>query len=162
MKIVDERGRLFGVINIVDLALLLVVVLFAGGLYYKLVAKQSITDKTHGEQEIFVTVKYHPLDEAELRGVAKGDQLVANNALQQIFVEDVEIRSEKAMLEKNGALSVTEHPFEKSLYITIKGKASITDANIHMANQIIKIGREFFLKTLTTEWKGTVTSIEMK
>ncbi|AOT71706.1 DUF4330 domain-containing protein [Geosporobacter ferrireducens] len=162
MKIVDERGRLFGVVNIVDLTLLLVIVLFAGGVYYKLVAKQSITDKTHAEQEIFVTIKYTPLDEAELDGVNTGDQLVANNALQPIYVENVEIRSEKAMLEKNGVLSVTEHPFEKSIYITIKGEASITDANIHMANQIIKIGREFFLKTLTTEWKGIVTNIEMQ
>lgn len=162
MKIIDERGRLFGIINIVDLVILLVVVLFAGGLYYKLVAKQSITDKNHADQEIFVTIKYTPMDEAELDGVNKGDQLVANNALQSIYVEKVEIRPEKAMMEKDGTLVVTEHPFEKSAYITIRGKASITDANIHMANQIIKVGREFFLKTLAAEWKGTVTNIEMQ
>lgn len=162
MKIIDERGRLFGLINIVDLALLLVLALFAGGVYYKLIAKKSIMDSAHTEQEILVTIKYTPLDADELTGIAKGDQLVANNALQPIFVDRVEMRAEKAMLKKDGVLTVVEHPYEQSLYITIKGKASITDANIHMANQIVKIGREFFLKTLTTEWKGTVTSIEMK
>lgn len=162
MKIIDDKGRLFGIINIVDLIVVLVVLLFAGGMYFKFVAKESVTQKKHLEEEILVTIKYKPMDEGELEGVKPGEQLIANDALQPIFVEKVEVRTEKAVLEENGRLIEVEHPYEKNIYITIKGKASIGDVNIHMANQIIRIGREFFLKTLTTEWKGTVTHIDME
>ena len=39
MSLIDNKGRLFGIINIIDLAVLLAVVLLAGGVVYKFLLK---------------------------------------------------------------------------------------------------------------------------
>ena len=40
MKIVNEKGKLFGIINVVDLLILLVIVAVAGGVFWQLLGTQ--------------------------------------------------------------------------------------------------------------------------
>ena len=56
MKIINEKGKLFGVINIVDLLVLLAVIAVAAGVGYKLFAPQ-IANATAKQVPMTVTVR---------------------------------------------------------------------------------------------------------
>jgi len=162
MKIFNSEGKLFNVINIIDLIIILVVgaIIVVGA--FKLNDNSPINPSSDGyRSEITVTLRYTTSDEGELNALKKGDQLVADNRLQQIFIEDIVINPEKVAVLNGDKLIESEHPFNKDMYITIRGEAYIDSANIHIANQNIRIGNDFFLKTLSTEFKSTVSNIEM-
>ena len=56
MKIINEKGKLFGVVNIVDLLVLLAVIAVAAGVGYKLFAPQ-IVEATSKQVPMTVVVR---------------------------------------------------------------------------------------------------------
>ena len=58
MKLISEKGKLFGIINIVDLLILLAVILVAGGIGWK-VFGSTITEVASPTTELTMTVR-HP------------------------------------------------------------------------------------------------------
>jgi len=160
VKLLDDKGRILGSINIIDAFVIALAVLLLAGGYFKFVAQGSITDATHFQEETRVTVRHETREKGKLTAFEIGDQLVAQNRLQPIYIEEVKVNPLLIMVEKEDGPVEKEHPFKKEMYITFRGKANITEADIHMANQIVKIGAEFYLKTQTAEILGTVSHIQ--
>lgn len=161
MKIINNQGKLFNVINIVDLTVLIIIGAVILGGVYKYTGSSPLMPATDYSSDVIITVKYITSDVGELNAIEKGDQLVANNMLQPIFVDDVIIKPQKEAILQESKLVEVDHPFNKEIYITIKGQAHINGVDIHMANQIVRIGSTFYLKTLTTEFISTISNIEM-
>ena len=62
MKIIDEKGRLFGKINLIDLLVIVLVVAVVAAVGWKLVGKKaaaSVSDNTH-EMTFTVLFEVHP------------------------------------------------------------------------------------------------------
>ena len=83
MKIINQKGKLFGVINIVDLLVVLAVIAVAAGIGYKLFATQ-IADATAEQVAMTVTVRVRGatpfLVEEVQRNSQVGKQMVSGNS----------------------------------------------------------------------------------
>ncbi|HZK57875.1 MAG TPA: DUF4330 domain-containing protein [Clostridia bacterium] len=156
MKIFNSQGKLFNVINIIDLIFILVFIAIIVGVVSR-VTGNSFSDSSDAyESEAVVILKYITPDEEELNILKKGDQLVARDRLQQIFIEDIIVKPERVAVLHEDKLVETVHPFSKEVYITIRGEAYIDDIAIYVANQNVRVGNDFFLKTLNAEFESKI------
>ncbi len=150
MKIIDEKGRLFGKINLIDLlvlVLLVAVVAFAG---WKLVGKKAAASASSTSHEISFTVLFEdqPLEIAEFAETQIGKQLV-NNA-----------RLISAEVSSCSAVSPEAASAHVNLYITIDAGASF-GANVWtVGSQEVRVGYEYILKTSEFELTGIITALE--
>jgi len=159
MKIIDEKGKLFGLINIIDLSVVLVVLLVIGGIAYK-----SIQTETDGEdiRNVLVTVKCTYLkSEAIPKAFKKGDRLVASNAfVPDAFIEDVSYyTSDYGAETDDGRVVAAKHPLLTDAIITIKAKVNVSGPIMKIGPQEIRIGSTYLVKTSNAEAYGIVESI---
>ena len=94
MKIINEKGKLFGVVNIVDLLVLLAVIAVAVGVGYKLFAPQ-IADATAKQVPMTAIVRVRgatPFLVAEIeRNDQVGKQIVSGSSYTTATITDVKI-----------------------------------------------------------------------
>ena len=86
MKIIDEKGRLFGKINLIDLLVIVLVVAVVAAVGWKLVGKKaaaSVSDNTH-EMTFTVLFEDQPAEVAQFAETQIGKQLVNNAKLTSI------------------------------------------------------------------------------
>lgn len=158
MRLIDEKGKLFGIINIVDLLVILVALLIVAGAAYKFLAPTATTPPTTVRLEVLLPA-VHPETAAMIR---VGDRLVAGASYVPVTIKDV--RVEPALTTETDAAGrrvIARDPFFKDVYVTLEGQTSIPAAQIKMGAQEIRAGREFFVKSLTYELKGTIVKVTL-
>lgn len=158
MKLIDERGRFLGLINVIDLLVILAILLVVGGVSYKLAVPAGRATVTRVEAEIMAP-KVHPAVAAAIR---PGDRLVAANAYTDAEVKAVRTTPARtATLRSDGTLVLAEDPQYRDVYLTVTGSAKLGGATITLAGQELRAGREFYVKTLACEVKGTVLNVRL-
>lgn len=171
MKILDEKGKLFGKISIIDIAVILVIVLaIAGGaLVY---AKISSNDIAPGASLITSSAE-KPLMEAKLliknvRNVTKdaisvGDELYTGTKDSAYFgkIVAIEEKPHQSLITGNdGSLKYADTPdrFDLTLTVHFHGtkneKGFFTEGNVHIAH-----GEELAAKTLYVKTTAIVESL---
>lgn len=158
MKILDEKGRLFGIINIIDLAvLLLVLVLVAGGIWF--LSRDDAVEV--GPTEVYyVTIKCASLDEEVAEYIHVGDRLYygkgfTDEEITEFWVEPAKIE----VVRDDGTIIVTEHPELKDIYVTIKVNDSPSDPMLWIGQLHATVGKELVLKTQYIEVPGVIIRI---
>lgn len=163
MKLLDEKGKLFGLINIVDLAALIVVVLCVAGVAWKLfspavtkvVAPESpltIVFRVRGASPQLVNeINRNPLD---------GKKLVAGNGYVDARITKFEIVPYVVQVPTAaGPIVDSSDPSKRDILITVTTTASRDSAVIKVANQEIRAGRTFILKTQDFETIANIESV---
>jgi hypothetical protein len=108
MKVLDEKGKLFGLINIIDLAVLLIVVLLiAGGIWY--INRDKPSD-TVNMKDYIITIKCPAYGDDVLNAMNVGDKLYYAGG----FI-DAEIIEVKANLRKLMYIPRTEGLLYRSI-----------------------------------------------
>ncbi|NPV29912.1 MAG: DUF4330 domain-containing protein [Firmicutes bacterium] len=158
MRLLDERGKLFGLVNPFDLAVLLLVLAVAAGVYLKL--RPGGKPREVAEVEVTVIAPFVRPDAAE--AVKVGDRLVASGSFTDARIVDVRIEPGLiATTRADGTRLLTRDPYNKDVYATIRGKAAVGEPDLRLGGQEVRIGKEFFLKTQTVELKAEVTGIKI-
>lgn len=156
MKIVDEKGRLFGKINIVDLFVILLVVVVA------VVALLSLRGGTDGEGAVTLptltyTVRVAEVDPATYenvcqfvdRAAGKQDQLMASGMLVDGYVVDVS--AEEHIPTAGDTVG------GKTLDLTFTIEARTADSmNCTVGTQEVRIGKDHIVKTVHLEFPDGV------
>lgn len=158
MRILDEKGRIFGLINLIDAAIVTVLLLIVGGVTYKLLLPKTYTPPTR--VEFIVRVPAVPPESAQM--VKVGDRMVAGANYVPVTVKRVKI--EPALSTETDAAGrkvIARDPYFKDLIVTLEGSLPITTAQIKLGNQEIRAGRDYFLKSLTYEFKGTIIKVTL-
>ena len=139
MKIINQKGKLFGVINIVDLLVVLAVIAVAAGIGYKLFATQ-IADATAEQVAMTVTVR--------VRGATP------------FLVEEVQRNSQvgKQMVSGNSYVNATD-PSKKDLVFTIETTVAKGTATPTIGTQEVRAGRTLIVKTNDFETTGNIDSV---
>lgn len=157
----DEKGRLFGKVSIVDLAIVLIVlILVAGYLYRDRAAGTPAQAKT-----VVVKVVCNGVYPGTEDSIKIGDNLVASGGVTNVRITDM--RVEPAYWTVNtadGHMNLTTNPFRKDIYLTLEGKTSqITPAEITFAGQKCRVGKEdFVIKTQKVEVIAIVQDIAIE
>lgn len=163
MKLTDKKGKLFGIINPVDLIVIILLLSIAGGVCYRIFASRiNSGNPLAGEKEVYVTLYAQQQIPEVADSIKKGDRLVANN--QYTNAEVVEVISVNPAVtvspNSDGKSVKSEHPLWKDITIRIKDKVNPANVILKAGEQEIRVGYPFIFKTQTVEANTRITKIE--
>ncbi len=159
MKIVDEKGKLFGLVNVIDLLVLAAVLLVIGGAVYKFKGKDTVqnTPKT-----VRVTVLAPAIRPEMLTGVQVGDKMVSGSSFTNVAIKDFEIQPAFMVIsDSDGRRVEAIDPFLKDVVFTLEGTTTISSGTINLGGQDIRSNKEYYVKSLLYEFKGQVMNVEI-
>jgi len=157
--LLDERGRLFGLVNIIDLAVLVLVVVLVIG-FFQLRAEPGAGEDVKTVRMHIVIPLVHP-DAVDDLNV--GDQLVARGQPVPVWVKDIKVRdSLQTWFNSDGEMTLTTNPFRKDLVVVLEGRTAEVGPTMQLGYQEIRVGlEEYIVKTRMFEKKAEITEIEI-
>jgi len=160
LKFIDERGRLFGIVNLVDMLVLLALLLVLGGGYYKYKGPGAIA----GEEKTVRFTVIAPIQRPEAVGAIKaGDRIVSGSSFTGVVIKEIKTRpSEMVATTADGSRVLTQDPYYLDVIATMEGKTTVSGATINLGGQEIRSGKDYFVKSLTYEVKGVITEVQVK
>lgn len=161
---IDEKGKLFGLINIVDLIVLVIIIALAGGIGYRLCSSKvnaNGANPTSEKEEIYVTLSSSLVVPEVAKSLHAGDKLVANNALTDAEIVSVTTKpADYVSTNSDGEAVLTEHPLWEDVTVVIKDKVSPSNVILKVGGQEARVGYSFILKTQTVETNCKIRGIE--
>lgn len=146
MKLIDEKGRLFGKINLFDLLVIVLVFALIGGASYKLlVANKSVT---LNESDLTVKLWVEDIKKVTVDVINEGDivrEYDSNKLFGEVIKKEVNPHYEEV---KTADGRVVKAPVEGQydVYVTLKCKGINSDNAISIASKEIKIGGKVVIK----------------
>jgi len=165
MKIVNEKGKLFGIINIVDLLILAAVILVAGAIVWQLLG-DKVSDAISPQAELTTVVSIagaHPDLVAEvLRQDLVGAKVVSGNEYLDAYISDVWLDDYVEQIETaDGRLVDAIDPTKKDIFVEIKSTVATDTASPKIGSQEIRAGKTYIVKTQTFECSGTIYYVQI-
>ena len=162
MKVLDEKGKLFGIINIIDLAVILgVLVLIVGGIWY--VSRDDSGDVVGPVNARHITIKCTELDESVADYITIGDFLYYGKGFTKEEVTAIEVvPSRVEVIQDDGTIILTEHPELKDFYVTVKIFERADDPMLWIGQLHATVGKELVLKTKHVEIPGVIVGVDFE
>lgn len=163
VKIIDGKGKFLGIINLIDLLVLIIVAVLVIAVGYRLVSARMNAgggSPLDEEKDVYVTLYASLVVPEVAQSLHPGDKLVANNAFTD--AEIVSISRKKAdyvSADKDGNPVLSQHPLWDDVRIVIKDKVNPASVILKVANQECRVGNPFIVKTPTVETNCRVRSI---
>lgn len=160
MKLINEKGKLFGLINLVDLLVVLMIAVIVAVLATKFMGDRA-TEAVSAKEDYWFEVEvvgampryYEEVERVDLKGTG----LIAGNTFQDATIEDYWFEDYRiCTTDDNGELHWVTDEVRKDVVYLIKGKAAKNSPTPTVANQEVRVGRTFTVKTLTTEINGVI------
>jgi len=160
MKLIDEKGKLFGLINIVDFLVLLAVLLIIGGAAYKL---KGPAGGDTAVKTVKATVLAPALRPEMLTGIKIGDRMVSGSSYTDVVITDIKIQPAFMVTTNSEGQRVEAiDPFLKDLIVVVEGKTPITGATINLGGQEIRRDKDYYIKSLDYEFKGKILDVKIE
>ncbi len=167
----DEKGRLFGNINIVDLLVLILIVAVAAVLGWKLLGRNgSLPGASSGGAKITYTVQVNNVYPEVYEGILPyieqegGDQLMASGTLLSGYVVAVEaVPHDSSTVSVSSSTGALTFPLDDDLLdLTFTVEATVPNAATNeIGTQEVRIGKSHNLKTVHFEFvSGLITGCE--
>ncbi len=164
MKIVNEKGKLFGLINIVDLSIVILILLIGSVLFLKTMGK-DVGPITSDEslQEITVTFKSSVRGDEQPKALKEKDQLISLLKPVDAYITSVVYAPyETPISTADGRQVYSVDPKKQAITVKFTMKTSKGSGIIKLESQEVAVGKQFILKTRTFENNGTIEAIEFK
>lgn len=148
MKVIDEKGRIFGKINIFDLIVLLALLIAIGAVGYKV-----ISDKMKGiapTTTYIVTVKSLAMSPSYTEALKKDDKIYYDN-FGFVNAKIVGVSEEPAMITvqtSDGKLIETQSPNLVDVTIDIEVIDSLDTPDIRVGRYAVAVGGKLTVKTI--------------
>ena len=163
MKLMNEKGKLFGVINIVDLLLLLAVILVAGGIGWK-VFGTTIAEVASPTTELTITARIRgamPRQYEEIVSHGLPQQLISGTSyVDGAYITDVSyVPYVTQAVTSDGRIVNAEDPTKIDIIVTIKAEVPVGAVVTKIGTQEVREGRDHTIKTRYVEHIATVETI---
>lgn len=165
MKIVNEKGKLFGIINIVDLLILIVVLAAVAGIATQIFG-HKVQEAVSPQVDCIAEVTVIGTPPRILREIERedltGERLVAGNeyldaTVEEVIVEDYVVQAVTA----DGRIVDATDPSKKDVTFRIKTKVSRGTPSPKIGSQELRTGKTFIVKTQTFECSGTIRYVQI-
>lgn len=144
---IDSKGKLFGKINIIDLALVLLVGLLIAGGVYKFSNMQNVS--TEDQKQISVKIEIEGEKQGLVDAIKAGDTLfdsVRGTEFGKIVGKTIKSHQEM-VINKDGTVEYKEIPGSFDGEIEIDAMAIVDSEGVLVATKAIYIGSEIRLKS---------------
>ncbi len=165
MKIINEKGKLFGIINIVDLLVLVAALSVFVGVGYKLF-KPNVQDAASSMVDLKMVVRVrgvmpYLLEELE-RNSPVGKRMVAGNEYVDGDIVDMQFVDNVLFLATDdGRIVETSDGIRKDVLFTITAQVKKDTPVPKIGSQEVRAGRTFTVKTNDFEINGSITSLDI-
>jgi hypothetical protein len=161
MKLIDERGKLFGKFNLVDLLLLLTVVAVIGGVVFAILAP-TIRERTNPLVTLTFTARVRYVIPQTAENVVRqgpGQLIAGNDFVRDARVVHVEIvPHEDSIRTADGRFEYAVDPWRVDLLFTIEARVR-RGPIIRVGTQEVRVGHGHFVKTTMYELGATTESM---
>lgn len=159
MKLINEKGKVLGLINIIDLIVLVLILLVAGGIGYRYTNKSQQAPSVTVEFQVMIPHIRPEMAES----IKVGDKMVQGTSYTSVTVKDVELKPGYSVnADARGQRVESFDPYLVDIYVTNTGQTTLSSASIAMGGQDVRIGKDYYVKSRDYEFKGTVVSVEVK
>ncbi|WP_432665991.1 DUF4330 domain-containing protein [Wukongibacter baidiensis] len=145
--LIDSKGKLFGKINVIDLALILLIVALIAGGVYKFGNVRNVS--TEDQQQISVSIEIEEEKKGLVDAIEEGDILfdsVRGTQFGKVVGKNIKVHKE-LVVNKDGTVEYKEIPGSFDGEIRIESMAIIDDKGFLVATKPIYIGSEIRLKS---------------
>ena len=165
MKIINEKGKLFGVINVVDLLVLVAAVAVLAGIGYKLFAPQ-ISEITSQPVKMTTVVRVRGATPFLVTEVQRNDQvgkhIVSGNSFTEAVITDMKIEDYVQQIQTaDGQIVDATDPSKRDLVFTIETTIPKGTASPSIGTQEVRAGRTFLVKTNDFEVSGNIDIVDI-
>ena len=162
-KIIDENGRLFGRISIIDFVVIAVVVVLAGALYTKDTAV-PIAGVSDPLQSIEYEVSITNMPAGRLEGLREEDILYNKETgnpmgtIRKIEVEDCVT----SMLKADGTYVMASVEDRYDVTLTVDAKVMVDERGHYYVNrsELVAVGWSVNFNTIASTFAGVITEME--
>ncbi len=171
MKLVDERGKLFGKLNLIDLLVILLLIVAVALIGWKVTRKDGASNASRTiltytvevegvDQEVYEGIKAYVPGESGI-----GDQLMANGEMVDAYVTNVTAAPHEGgltMTDVNGTTMTFPVEGDDTLDLTFTIQANVVNSVTNeVGTQEVRIGKSHIVKTVHFELNnGTITTCE--
>jgi hypothetical protein len=158
MGLIDKKGRLFGLINVIDLLVIILVVAVVA----RFALNPQKSSLTNEEKKIQVVLLVKDVRDATANVIKEGDvvrETKTNNLLGK--VTKVEVKPAETLVNTaDGRVLNVPNPVLKDVYVTIEGSATVGENSIVLGGTEIRIGTALQMKTNLYAVVATVMEIK--
>lgn len=159
MKIIDQKGRLFGKINLFDLLVLSILVFIAFFGFNKYVNRS--TANPVATKEVTFKLFIHNVRNVTTDTIEVGDKIrhfETNQVMGEIIEKEV-MPATKHVTAEDGRIVNAEMPERYDMILTVKGEGIVTDREITLGSKAIRLGAQIKVRTNKYEVGTTVFGI---
>jgi len=163
MKIINEKGKLFGLINVIDLLILLAVLLVAGGIGWK-VFGSTIQEVASPNTTLTMTVRIRgamPRQYEEIVAHGLPQQLVTGTSyISGAYMTEVSYEPYVTQVQTaDGRIVDGEDPTKIDILVTIVAEVPADTAVTKIGTQEVREGRDHIVKTRYVEHIATIETL---
>lgn len=162
MKLLDERGRLLGRVNVIDLAAVVLVLFVVAAAVYKVaVLNRRVVGETRPVQLLLEVTQVR---DYTTRMVKPGDFVLEHNSSLPVgTIAAVRVEPAREPVQTaDGRVVLAEVPERFDMLLTVDGTAVVTDQAITVGGQQVRIGAELRIKTRMYLLLSKVVGIEIR
>lgn len=167
MKIINEKGKLFGIINLVDLLVLLLVIAVVAVVGIKLFgtkAVEVVSSKSdcYAEVEVIGAAPrlFNEIDRQKDKLI--GARMVTGNEYLGATIEDIWYEPYLVLTtNSDGQIVSIIDETRVCVVFLVKTQVSPDSATLNLGSQELRSGRTFIVKTQTLETSGTIRYVNV-
>lgn len=148
MKVIDEKGKLFGWINIIDLLIVVIILGAILGVGYKFGFISKISSGNVSQNKAIVTIWIKSISGYTVDAIAEGDsirELKSNSVIGKVIKKEVKPTKENAA-DANGNWVLSEVPEKNDVFLTIETTQPSTSGDIKLGSKDAKVGASLDIK----------------
>jgi len=162
MKLINEKGKLFGIINVVDLAVLVIVIVAVLAVAFRITGGDIKTPVPVQQKKVTVTLLATAKRDYMFTAFKKGDQLMYGKLfVPDAYIEEVELVPSMVNVPlPSGEMVAAPDPLCKDIIIKVTAKAEEGESVLKIGNSEIRVGATYVLSTQNAQAACYVTAIE--
>ncbi len=159
MKIINEKGKLFGIINIIDLSILLIIGLIIVGAFMRMRTKPIIANET---TEGIITFEIADIRMVSIENMIVGEPMYFYDKGTYIGeIIDVSYEPYKEVVEFEGKWISAEVPEKYVALLKVKSNVKDSPDVVIAGGEQIRVGALMRLKNKSVTFFGTVLGVEV-
>ncbi len=164
MKIINEKGKLFGLINVADFIVLVALVAIVGAIGVQLLGTKvtdAVAEKVDCYVEVAIIGAAPRIYEEAIRQDLAGENLVSGNEYLSATIEDVWLEDYVVQaFTSDGRVVDATDPTKKTIIVLMKTTVAKDTPSPKIGSQELRSGKTFIVKTQTFESSGTIRYVE--